>query len=113
MGKVKKVKPLSEQDALNLGTEILGDLVIVVCFLGIYVFVEARSSKQKEEAEEEKEREMKELKDLVSEQGVVLEIQAARLREMERLLHSKTMYSKTSERVMNEYTHKTDRDKKS
>ncbi|XP_045174066.1 putative OPA3-like protein CG13603 [Mercenaria mercenaria] len=104
MGKVKKVTPLSEQAAIDLGVEILGDTVVIVCALAIYILIEARSSKHKEHEEELKEEEMRSLKELVVFQSIELETQGAKLREFERILNGSTMYSKTSERVVAEFS---------
>lgn len=110
MGKVKNVTPLSEQAAIDLGVEILGDMVVIGCALGIYIFIEARQSKHKEHEEELKLEEMRSLKELVVYQSTQIESMDIKIREMEQILNGSTMYTETSERVVAELSDM-DRDK--
>ncbi|XP_052769364.1 optic atrophy 3 protein homolog [Mya arenaria] len=99
-GKVKDVQPLSEQAAIELGAEMINDLVVICCALSIYLFIESiPNPSQRAEAERKKE-EMDVLKKAVYQQSVELEEQAVRLKELEKLLTSKTMYSSTTSKVI-------------
>ena len=91
MGRLKAVKPLSEEAAIELGTEIIGDLVIIFCALGIYVFFEARSSRSKEAEEELKEEEIKELKKTIDDQGAQLIKQSVKIRELEQFIRTRSV----------------------
>lgn len=104
MGKVKNVTPLSEQAAIDLGVEILGDAVVIACALGIYMLVETRQSKHKEHEEELKFEEMRSLKELVVYQSTQIESLDVKVKELEQILNGSTMYSETSERVVAEFT---------
>lgn len=104
MGKVKNVTPLSEQAAIDLGVEILGDAVVIACALGIYMLVETRQSRHKEHEEELKFEEMRSLKELVVYQSTQIESLDVKVKELEQILNGSTMYSETSERVVAEFT---------
>ena len=107
MSEIKEVKPLSEQVAIDLGVELLGDVVVITCTIAISIFIENRLSRHKEQEEKLKYEEMKSLKQLVVFQTIELEKQAAKLRELESIFDGSTMYSETSERVMDEFAQKT------
>ncbi|KAL4237384.1 Optic atrophy 3 protein [Mactra antiquata] len=100
MGKVKEVKPLSEKAAIDLGVNIVGDIVMVLCALGIYYGFENRpGSKHKEREEEERVEEMRVLKEAVMYQSDKLDQQAERIKELERVLGAPTIFTSISDKV--------------
>ena len=107
MGKIKKkqVKPITDEQALDLGLDILGDTVIIGCALVIYLVFESRPSGSKgpDKADVMQNQEIKNLKVTVQEQELTMAHLSAELRELERLIHSKTMYSEVSDKIMEEY----------
>lgn len=104
MGKVKNVKPLSEKAAIDLGANIVGDIVMILCALGIYYLFEKSGPSSTSKEEELRAEEIQILKETVVHQSVELERQADKLKVFERILGGDTIYSKMSERVMAEMT---------
>lgn len=85
MGKVKKVQPLSEQAAIELGVELINDIVLIVCGLAIYLFIESRPSKPKED-DSIKPEDIEKLKNTLLVQKLELERQAAKISRLERII---------------------------
>lgn len=86
MGKVKKVQPLSEQAAIDLGVEIINDLVLIVCGLAIYLFIESRPSKSKDRDDTCKPEDIEKLKQVLLMQKLELERQSAKISRLERII---------------------------
>ena len=110
LGKTKNVQPLTPEAALELGTEMVGDLVIILCGLGIYLVVDSRgSSKGKDsDAVNRIEEEIKSLRETVSKQTVQLEEQALKIEEVESLLKN-NMFSETSVKVIKQLNEETNK----
>ena len=96
MGKVKKIEPLSEESALTLGVEVLGESVIYILAIVLY-FTFDYSTKSKDYTEEKFEKifdELDEMKETIKDQGIKIE-------QQDRLLRGSTMFTETSNKVIN------------
>lgn len=101
MGKVKKVQPLSEQAAIDLGIELINDLVLIFCGLAIYILIEsAPYGKSKEKEEVVKPEEIAKLKQTVLMQKLELERQAAKISRLERIIVVTSGTSKFSSQML-------------
>ncbi|KXJ17759.1 optic atrophy 3 protein homolog [Exaiptasia diaphana] len=83
-----EVKPLNEQVAVNLAAEMLGEGFLFAVGVGTLLFEYRRSAKKEEGKEAEQNRKLDELESKISELGIVIEHQAAEMRELNRLLQS-------------------------
>lgn len=100
LGKPKEVKPLTPEAAMELGTEIVGDLVIILCGLGIYILFESRGAfKSKDTTLDKTIEEVNLLKERVKELNSKLDEQTDKLQNIESML-KQNMYSETSEKVL-------------
>ena len=109
MGKTKNVKPLTPEAALELGTEIVGDLVIILCGLTIYILVDSRGAfKSKDTTADKTAKEISSLKQTVTDLNIRLEEQAEKLQTIESLLQQ-NMYSETSSKVLKQLDDETSR----
>ena len=106
-GKTKKVQEMTEEAALELGTEMVGDIVIILSGLAIYMLVDARS-KSKESSMDRVLVELNTLKETVKEQNDRLYDQAIKIDEIETLLKH-NMYSETARKVIKEITDETNK----
>ena len=104
LGKTDKVTPLSEQAAIDLGAEIINDLVIVVCALSIYLFVESIPSKSHQAEEERRRAESEVLRRVVYQQSQEIEDLTHRLEKLERRCQPTNMFSQIAEEVSKELT---------
>ena len=103
IGKVKKIEPLSEESALTLGVEVLGESVIYFCGIILY-FTFDYSTKSKDYTEEKFDKifdELKEMKETIEDQTIKIEQQDAKIRHLDRLLRGSTMFTETSNKVTN------------
>ena len=109
MGKTKQVQPLTPEAALELGTDMVGDFVIIVCGLGIYLLVDSRGSKNKDtDSVKRIEEELKTLRETVKEQTMKLEEQAVKIEEVDELLKN-NMYSETAIKVLKQLNEETNK----
>ena len=108
MGKPKNVKPLTPEAALELGTEMVGDLVIILCGLAIYIVVDSRGAfKSKDTSAADKTaEEIDSLKQSVIDLNIKLEEQTEKLKNIESLLQQ-NMYSETSRKVLKQLDEET------
>ena len=110
MGKPKNVKPLTPEAALELGTEIVGDLVIILCGLAIYIVVDSRGAFKSKDttAADKTSEEIDSLKQSVIDLNIRLEEQTEKLQNIESLLQQ-NMYSETSSKVLKQLDEETRR----
>lgn len=104
MGKVKKVQPLTEQAAIDLGVEIINDLVLIMCGLAIYLFIESRPSKSKDRDDMCKPEDIKKLKQVLLMQKLELERQSAKISRLERIIVVTAGTSKLSPQILMDST---------
>ncbi|KAH3857347.1 hypothetical protein DPMN_099954 [Dreissena polymorpha] len=95
--KTTAVKPLSEQAAIDLTTEIINDVVIVVCGLAVYMLFQHKSD------DGPKEEELDTLKKLVYNQTIELERLSKKVEILDEKLSRSTMFSKTASRVVEDF----------
>ncbi|XP_058958446.2 optic atrophy 3 protein homolog [Pocillopora verrucosa] len=85
----EKVPPLSEQKAVDVGAELLGESLVFGVAAAL-LFLEYRRGQKKEEAKEQKQNEkLFELHSQLKELELLVETNAAQVRELTRLVHSK------------------------
>lgn len=85
----EKVPLLSEQKAVDVGAELLGESLVFGVAAAL-LFLEYRRGQKKEEAKEQKQNEeLFELHSQVKELELLVETNAAQVRELTRLVHSK------------------------
>lgn len=85
----EKVPLLSEQKAVDVGAELLGESLVFGVAAAL-LFLEYRRGQKKEEAKEQKQNEkLFELRSQVKELELLVETNAAQVRELTRLVHSK------------------------
>lgn len=104
MGKVKKVQPLTEQAAIDLGVEIINDLVLIGCGLAIYLFIESRPSKSKDRDDMCKPEDIEKLKQVLLMQKLELERQSAKISRLERIIVVTAGTSKLSPQILMDST---------
>ena len=112
MGKVKKVQPLSEQAAIDLGVEIINDLVLIVCGLAIYLLIESRPLKSKEKDNDVNPEDIEKLKNMVLQQKLELGRQASKISRLERIIVINAGTSKFSSQTLLESSPDTEIDRK-
>lgn len=83
-----EIKPLNEQVAVNLAAEMLGEGFLFAVAVGTLLFEYRRSANKEEAKEAAQNRKLDELENKISEFGLVIEHQAAEMRELNRLLQS-------------------------
>ncbi|XP_078001029.1 optic atrophy 3 protein homolog [Glandiceps talaboti] len=86
LGKAKSVKPLSEQSAVELGAEIIGETFIFTVGVGILVAEYWRQARNEQHKEDKQNDSILELQSQVEELHFVMERQDAKLRELNRRL---------------------------
>ncbi|XP_033127098.1 optic atrophy 3 protein homolog [Anneissia japonica] len=86
LGNPKKVERLSEDAAVELGAEMLGEGIVFSVAVGTIVFEYWRQSKKDEQHEDIQTEGIKQLNERVSELEILLEQQDARIREMNRIV---------------------------
>ena len=84
-----KVRPLSEQAAVDVGAELLGE-TLVFGVAATLMYLEYNRGKKKEEMkEQEQNQKLFELQSQVKELELLVDTNAAQVRELTRLVHSK------------------------
>ena len=84
-----KVQPLSEQVAVDVGAELLGETLVFGVAAGL-MYLEYNRGKRKEEIKEQEQNEkLSELQCQVRELELLVDTNAAQVRELTRLVHSK------------------------
>ena len=84
----EKVPPLSEQVAIDVGAELLGEsLIFGIATLTLY-FEYRRGVKKEENKEEKQNQRLTDLQNQVKELELTVETNAAQVRELTRLVHS-------------------------
>ena len=84
-----KVQPLSEQAAVDVGAELLGE-TLVFGVAATLMYLEYNRGKKKEEMkEQEQNNKLSELQSQVKELELLVDTHAAQVRELTRLVHSK------------------------
>ena len=94
LGKAKEVKRLNDEMAVELGADMLGE-VVVYSVAAFTVFLEYRRQKRKEEkAEDAQNTKLDDLEIAVIDLALEVEEQKTQIREMSRLLHLKDLPKK-------------------
>ncbi|CAG2240830.1 OPA3 [Mytilus edulis] len=83
-GKPLRVKPLSEDEALNLGTRLLGETLVYGVSAGILFFEYNRSSKNDQIKEERRKFEIATLQKKIYDYGMTTEQQETEIKELKR-----------------------------
>ena len=84
-----KVQPLSEQVAVDVGAELLGEsLIFGIATLTLY-FEYRRGQNKEAKKEEEQNRKLTDLQNQIKELELTVDTNAAQIRELTRLVHSK------------------------
>lgn len=86
LSRATEVQRLNEEMAVELGAEMLGEFVIFSIAASTIYFEYQRSAVKEKLKEEEKQREVLELQQAVAELGIVTEVQAAEIRQLQRTL---------------------------
>ena len=86
IGKVKEVKPLQEEAAIDLAADMLGELFIFTVGAGCIYLEFWRQSRKEENKESEQNVRLSELEKTVQDLGIELAEQGAQLREIHRIL---------------------------
>lgn len=86
LSRATEVQRLNEEMAVELGAEMLGEFVIFSIAASTIYFEYQRSAVKEKLKEEEKQREVLELQQAVTELGIVTEVQAAEIRQLQRTL---------------------------
>ena len=84
----EKVQPLSEQVAVDVGAELLGEsLVFGIATMMLY-FEYKRGQRKEEKREDEQNQRIRGLQNEIKELELTVETNAAQVRELTRLVHS-------------------------
>ena len=86
LGKATKVEPLSEEAAVELGANIIGESFLFTVAVGTIAFEYARQARKETKREEQEMEDIDSLQKKVEELGIQLEQQDARIREIHRLV---------------------------
>ena len=84
LGKASSVKPLSEEAAVELGAEIIGETFLFSVAVGTISFEYFRQQRKEQEHEGEQTSAISELQSRVEELGIFVEQQDAKIRELQR-----------------------------
>ena len=85
---VKEVKPLNEEMAVELGAEMLGEIVIFSVGSAIIAAEYARQARKEQHKEDVQNDRICELEGEIREMGLIVERNSAEVREMTRLIAS-------------------------
>ncbi|PIK41327.1 hypothetical protein BSL78_21805 [Apostichopus japonicus] len=96
LGKATEVAPLSEEAAVELGAEMIGETFIFTVAVGCLAFEYWRQARKEAKHENKQTDAIDRLESRVNELGMLLEQQDARLREMNRIILTRTPASKSS-----------------
>lgn len=102
LGKPVNVPPLTEAMAVELGANLLGEIIIFAIGAGVLIFEYARQTSNEAKKQENAKLEKDELTNRLAEMTFRLERQDAQLREMTRVLadiESRSIFSWTKERI--------------
>ncbi|KAG6462253.1 hypothetical protein O3G_MSEX013143 [Manduca sexta] len=89
LGKPVNIPVLSQEMAIELGANLLGETVIFVIGAGLLIIEYNRQSKKESAKEAKREEEMKHITTTITDLYFTVQKQQTQLREMERLIHSK------------------------
>lgn len=84
-----KVQPLSEQAAIDVGAELLGETLVFGVAATLMYLEYSRGKKKEEMKEQEQNQKLFELQRQVKELELLVDTNAAQVRELTRLVHSK------------------------
>ena len=85
----EKVQPLSEQVAVDVGAELLGESLIFGIATVMLYFEYRRGQRKEEKKEDEQNQRIIGLQNQIKELELTVETNAAQVRELTRLVHSK------------------------
>ena len=85
----EKVVPLSEQVAVDVGAELLGESLIFGVATAMLFFEYRRGQRKEELKENQQNQTLIDLQNQIKELELVVETNAAQVRELTRLVHSK------------------------
>lgn len=88
LGRVKDVQPMSEEAAIDLSSEMLGELIIFSVGAGCIYLEYRRQLKKDQNKEEFQNSRIQELESTVSDLGMEIEQQKAQIAELKRVLSS-------------------------
>ena len=88
MGRVKDVKPMSEEAAIELSSDMLGELIIFSVGAGCIYLEYRRQMKRDQNKENYQNSRIQELESTVGDLGLELEMQKAQIAELRRALTS-------------------------
>lgn len=87
-GKPIRVKPLSEDEAVNLGTKLVGETFVYGVSASLLLYEYNRSSNNEQIKEEKRRYDIATLQRKINEYGMITERQEAEIKEMQRKLFS-------------------------
>ncbi len=91
LGKVKEVKPLEPELAVELGAEMLGEIVLFT-FGSFIIYLEYRRQANKDQGKEDfQNNRLVELEQTILDLGLQMDEQRTRISELSRLLHSQAV----------------------
>ncbi|KAJ0173603.1 hypothetical protein K1T71_010752 [Dendrolimus kikuchii] len=88
LGKPVNIPVLSQEMAIELGANLLGETVIFVIGAGLLIIEYNRQSKKETAKEAKREEEMKHISSTITDLYFTVQRQQTQIREMERLIHS-------------------------
>ncbi|XP_074662184.1 putative OPA3-like protein CG13603 [Tubulanus polymorphus] len=96
LGNIKEVKPLNEELAIELGADLLGEVIIFSVAVGTLYFEYWRQNKNAQEKEDIQNNSLVELNHKITELAMQLERQDAQIRELTRLFHQPSITERIS-----------------
>ena len=88
LGKTKEVKPLTEEMAVDLGADMLGEIFIFTVGVSLLSAEYWRQSRKEAKHESSQDVRLRELEDTVFDMRLMVEEQSAQIRELNRLVQS-------------------------
>ena len=88
LGKTKEVKPLTEEMAVDLGADMLGELFIFSVGTGVIAAEYWRQARKETRQESAQDLRLRNLEERVVDMGLLIEEQRAQIRELNRLVLS-------------------------
>ena len=88
IGKTKEVKPLTEEMAVDLGADMLGEIFIFVTGVGVIAAEYCRQSRKEATHESSQDVRLRNLEETVMDMRFTVEEQSAQIRELNRLVLS-------------------------
>lgn len=86
LGRVSDVKPLSEEMAVDLAAEMLGEGIIFLIASGTLMFEYKRQQRKDQTKEDVQNKRLIDLEETVRDLGLTVEVQTTRVRELTRAL---------------------------